>query len=815
MSEVRFAIRRLIKRPGASLASIVTLAAAIGAATATWSLLSAVLIHPLPIRSPQQLLVVGFRSSGPNARLAAEHTYDVFARVRDARVLAQLSASGTRDLLAGAAAPGQPARVSFVSANYFDVLGVSPARGRGFGPDDDRRGAPLVAILSDRYWRREFGADPSALSRAVIVAGTPVAIVGVATPQFRGLTLTQAPDIYMPLHTAEDVGDVFMSYLDQMRPQTSPIAWLTLAGRLGPGATPASAGAAILEAMSSARRPGAVLPEAMLTNADIAAIPEAARGDMRRFSRLLAITVGLLLLIGALTVGMLVLVRTEARREEFAMCLALGASRGSLARGVALEGALLSVAGALLALPVALIVFGGVRAFQLPGAISVDFLDLHVDGRALAAAILGAVGTSMVIAVIAGVFSVTANLADALRVRSGVTPRLTRRRTRSSLVIAQVAIAVVLLAGAGLFARSLSRALSLNPGFDTSRLGTTDISLGAYGYTPARATDFFQTLLTQLSANALIRSMATTASQGAMSGGGYLVIDGERRQVPSTVTYRAVDDRYFSTMGLRVTSGRDFTGDDGAAAPKVIIVSESFGRLLARGQSPLGHRLQEAHSRIGQPPDVDEVIGVVPDVITNVNVLEPLVIYYSIAQEPSPLRRTLVVRTRASAAATATELTATVKQIDANVLPSPFVTMDDQIGKQMAPQRFGRAVMMSLGVIAALLTLLGTYVLAESMASIRRRELGIRAALGATRRQLGGIVFGEVLWLVGVGLALGLLAVRLSGGAIKALLYHVEPFDPVTMASVAAVMLLLALVVGLRPAISAARVDLSAILRDE
>lgn len=812
--EARLALRRLLKQPGASIASVITLACGLAAAAATYSVLSAVLLSPLPVKAPEELHVVGVESRSRDGSLRPagySHVYPLLATVRDSGAFAQTAAGGRMPLLVGEGERPQSRSVYFASHDFFDTLGVSLAFGSGFRQENDVRGAAPVAVLSDRYWRLHLGADPEVVGRTITVAGVPATIVGVAPKTFRGLSLTEAPDLYMPLHTLVALVDPNMNYFMDGTSRSSPSSWLTIVGRLKPGDSAEQTASQLTAAMSNVPFGGPVV----LTDINTASLPEAGREGMRRFGTLLATTVGLLLLIGSLTVGMLLLIRTEARRDEFAMCLALGASRRGLAAGVAVEGVLLAAAGVLLSIPLSSSLFAGASAFQLPGGVALDLLNLSTSTATLLAAGLAALGSSLLIGIVAGAYGVSANIADVLRSRAGATPRLARRRMRLFLVTAQVAVTLVLLAGAGLFARSLSAALRLNPGFDPRQVVMGNIDLRPYGYTPTQADEFFTGLQSRLRAHPAIESASMTVWAGGMSSRGLLTIDGERRSFPSLVSYMHIDEHYFETMGLRIVRGRDFTTDDGPSAPPVIIVSESFGRMLANGADPLGHVVAESFRRIGQPAAVVRIVGVVPDVVTSVAVLEPLVIYYSLAQRDAALGRGIVLRAAGDPAFATREAMAAIRAIDPLVTPAPMDTMLHRIELQMGPQTLGVTVLGALSVIAVLLTVLGTYVLAETMAAARQREMGIRAALGATRRQLGDLVLRETATLVGVGLLAGLGLAWLGAGTIRAFLFQVEPLDAITLASASALILTLALAVSLRPAVRAGRAELSKLLREE
>ena len=812
MDELRLSVRRLLKRPASTLASVATLACAIAAAAVTWSVLSAVLIDPLPVKSPARVVVVATESQGRRGPVVRTgFLYPRFHDVRESGAFEQTVGQwgGTHLLLVNLGSTPARTDVAFVTHDYFDVLGVSTALGREFLPDDDRRGATPVAVLTDRYWRETFNRDRSVIGRTITVADKPVAIVGVLQPRFRGLNLAEKPDIYLAFHTIADVGGSTTNYFAERDHPSSPTSGMVIIGRLKPTGTAAETAARIAGLQSAPGGPRTERTIAIPVNS--AAIPAAARAGMEQFSTLLVITVALLLLVGCATVGMLLLIRTEARRAEFAMCMALGASRRRLARGVAVEGAVLALAGALLALPVAAWLFDLVQTFQLPGDVSIELLELSLDRRVLGLCMAAAAIALLLIAIVAAGFGFRADVADALRARSGVTPRVTNRGTRAMLLVGQVAVAIALVAGAGLFARSLIGALSLNTGLDMSRIVIGTIQLAPYGYTPPRASEFFEALEARLTPSPVINAMTFSVWEGGMGSGGKLFINGLPRQFPSLVSYIRVDDNYFRTWGIRTTAGRSFGSDDRAGTAPVAIVSESFGRMLADGASPLGYVL-EGFSAADNPLTV---VGVASDVITNVATLEPLIIYLPASQgRPGP-HRDLTVRTPSDVADARREILAAVRSLDARVSPTPLRTLDERIADQMGPQRLGGTVLGALGTIAVLLTLLGTYVLADAMATSRMREMGIRAALGAQRRQLAAIVLGESARLVGFGIVAGVGLAWLSAGTIRAFLFQVQPLDPLTLGTVAGGMLLLALAVSTRAALRVARVDLAQVLRAE
>ena len=642
----------------------------------------------------------------------------------------------------------------FASANLFDLLGVPVAVGR-IHPQDDRRGAPPVVVLSERYWKTTFGGDPNivgrviTISRVMKVSDVNAAIVGVAPRAFRGTNLASPPDFYMPLNTLADLASsspMEPNWFADPRNSNSPTTWLTIAGTLRQDSTIDSTAARLASLPS-------VDPKWKesygVLDLSTTAVNERARAGMSEFAELLAATVGLLLLIGCATVGILLLLRTEARRGEFAMCLALGASKGRLATGIAMEAGLISVAGAVAALPIAQALIVGVRAFRLPGNVNIDRLDLTMNASAVAVCASCALMAMTLIAVISASFGWSANVADGVHSRAGATPRIMRRRVRTILAAAQVTVSLVLLVGAGLFVRSLIAALQLNPGYDTTHIMTTDLQPVADGYTPQTADAFFDQLQRRLGATSLIRSYAfTDAVNGLVGGGGRLTIDGEARQLPPH-SFSAVDERYFGTIGLRVTEGRDFSASDSSGSPLVGIVSASFARIVVNDGSPLGHRITLPGGRPGRFPIV-EIVGVVPDIVTNVKALSPLTLYVPFRQVTLSARPTLVIRAAADASSVKRVAEAAIRAINPSARPGPIQTIDEILMAQLAPQQFGAVVLTALGLIATVLTMLGARAVCVDGGAAHARD--DRAALGASGLALSAIVLRETVRLAGIGL---------------------------------------------------------------
>jgi predicted permease len=812
MDDVRYAARRLRKQPLASFVSVATLACAIGAAAATWSLISSLMLHPLHVKDPDRLVEVGSRRT-PASAPTGGFNYPT-AQILRATGLMPMAAWGSIGssvpMLVQTTAEPRVRSLRFTSPEFLDVLGVRPALGRYISAEEDQSGAPLVAVLSERFWRSEFNADRNVIGRTIQVRDQPTRIVGVAPPNFRGLQIGRAPDLFMPLHSIDRV--IPTNGLFSEKP---PVSWVDLVGRLPDGVSLAEMEGR-LNSLKVTWWGSTPETKFVLTDVETAAMSEGARTDLRKFATLLGSTVALLLAIGSLTVGMLLLMRTEARGGEFAMCLALGASRSRLATGVAIEGVVLAVAGTLLALPVSRLMFAGISVFRLPGDIRIDLLDLSLDGRVLVGAAAAAIASILLIAGIASLFALRRNHGDVLRSQAGATPRVTRRRSRAALVSAQVAVTLVLVTGTGLFARSISRALSLNPDFDTSRVLFGDMpDFRQYGYDGPREETFLTDFRTRLLQHPAVAAMGIRRSNSATKA---LRFNGADSKLASYVGLIGIDDHYLSTIGLPVLTGRAFTLEDSPQGVRVAIVSASLAKAINGNGSALGWRVAPP---TGSSLRFDEalIIGVVPD-IRSPGSLSPLLLYlpsrqYSPPVYPGSGGPRLVVRATGNAVDAATAVAATILEIDRALYPTPPKTLDAQILEEFAPQRFGMTVMGALGAIALILSVLGTYVIAESMAVLRRREMGIRAALGARGSQLGSLLLSDTFRLVGMGLLLGFGLAWLGAGTIRAFLFQVEPFDPFVTGGVAALIIVLALAVSLRPALAAARIDLARVLRQD
>ena len=424
---------------------------------------------------------------------------------------------------------------AFVSTGFFTTLGVTLQAGRDFAEVDDQRGRSPVVILSDGFWRRSLGADPAVLGREVVVSGLQVSVIGIAPAHFRGLRLGRPVDLFFPLESARELVEGVENLFAAPNTGYSPVNWLILTGRLD-GVTPGAAVSRLDGILEEVRGDNG---RWLLTDVQTAAIPRAVRLGVSRFMSLLGWTVALLLLTGSLGVGTLLRIRTESRRREFGIRLALGAPRLRLVGDVAAEAFILAAAGSVLALPLAVWEFSLIRVFELPGRIAIQSLSLPEAGGLLASVgALGAVAT-VVITVAGAAFGLAAQPSVMRRLQGA--RDMPGSRARTALVATQVAITLVLLTGTGLFLRSVTAALALNPGYDAANLASGAVSLPE-GYSEAGADALFRTIRDRMEASPAMTSASVTSRRGAMSSGGELIVNGIGRRFPTAVWFTAVDE---------------------------------------------------------------------------------------------------------------------------------------------------------------------------------------------------------------------------------------------------------------------------------
>lgn len=819
--DVRYALRSFHRTPGFTAVVVVTLAVGIGANTAIFSAVHALLLRPLPFHEPDRLMEVSLTRPGIGAQSASDDivwSYPKFVLFRNAQhVFSDLGVySADPVTLAGDGAPAERINGEIIGGRYLETLGIQPLIGRPFLPDEtERTGARPVVLLSSAVWQRRFGADPSVLGKLIEIDGKPHTVVGVLPPGFDGLS-GQA-DVWMPI--ASEVPDDLTEGWD--------LSYRMIARR-GPGVS-------VDRAVSAAKTIGARIDEATpyfleREHWGATARPlDATRVDPRIRRSLLVLTgaVILVLIIACANVASLFLVRAARREREVAVRLAIGAGRWRLVRQLVTESVVLSVIGGILGI---LIGAGGVRvldalnpastlrARQLAGLGVVNFSTIRLDPTTLAFAVALTVVTGLMFGLAPALQatrpSLTQGLASTRQSRSFA--HVTHASGRAVLSVIEIALAVVLLAGSGLMLRSLANLVAVDPGFDASHLLTLRVNV------PADATDsstaFYDRLSTRLGSIPGVSAVAL-ASCPPLSGGcnGTWVTFPDRPPVDKAllpiVAVHWVTPGWFSLARVPILRGRDFGMSDAPGARRAVVVNESAARKLWPGQDPIGHPVRLGQGGFGT--DTGWVVGVVRDIrYESLAVLPRPDIYLPYAQSPG--RSVMIfLRTPGDPRSLAAPVQRAVRETAPQAPPYDIRTMDSRSGDATAQARFGTVLLALFAGIALSLATLGVYGVISFGVAARMREIGIRVALGATRRHVLGLAMREAVLLAALGTALGLVAAMATTRVLRSMLFDVTPSDPLTFAAAVGLLAATALVGAIIPARRAGRADPMVVLREE
>jgi predicted permease len=836
LQDLRYALRILRKSPGFAAAAALSIAIGIGANTAIFSLINAVLLRTLPVERPEQLVVFAVGSSRGSDY---SFSYPQYVRLRDgatalSSVIASNGASRMRMVVGASTGAGtrESVQAEKVSGNFFSALGVEAELGRTLTDADDRDGAPPVAVISYGLWQRRFGLDPKVLGKSIILDDVPFMIVGVAPRRFFGFEVGASPEVWWPLHQLPRVarGTVLGN---------QGWTWLRLMGRLAPRASLAQAHAessVIFErTLAEADQAAASAPESAWTPAERRRVLEqrlvlepGSTGwtrlrQLRMPLLLLMAVVGLVLLIACANVASLLMARAFARQKEIAMRLAIGASRARIVRQLLTESVLLALLGGGLGL------LGALWGTRLLLTYLSDFmrtvfpqramaLDVTPDGRVLGFTIGVSVATGILFGLAPALRATRLDLTSALKELAGP-----RRRGRSrlvlnrTLVVSQVAVSLFLLVGTGLLVRSLQNLRSLDAGFDSDNVILFLIDVGG-GYDTAGRTRVYQEVIERLGALPGARS-ATLSKWGLLSPntwGNRVLVDGYTPRPDEDLRCygQIVGPRFFETFGIPLRSGREFGPQDGPTAPRVAVINETMARHFFGHQDPVGR-----HFRLPASPAVAiEIVGVAKDAkYRNLREQPTRTFYVPFLQQPSDSGpgNLVALRTGGSPASVVPAVRRTLEGIDSQLQVVDLRTMADVVDASLVQERFVSHLASFFSAAALLLAALGLYGVMSYGVARRTAEIGIRMALGARRRDVLWLVLREALALAFLGAAIGLPAGLLGTRAISSLLFGLSPSDPVTLTLATAVLLAVAAVAGYLPARRAARVDPLIALRYE
>jgi putative ABC transport system permease protein len=795
------AVRACRRAPGATATIVVTLALAIGAATLAFAVLRGVVLRPLPLPAPEQLVYVWETSPTGNARnvVAAGNYLDWRDRAKSFHALA--AAQGPYDVVLTGSGDPQPVQVTSVTPSITDVVGLPPAVGRFFAAADDATAGPAVALVSFAFWRTRLGGDRAAVGKPITLDGVPTAVIGVLPPE--AVALLGPGDIYVPTRLTAESRAARRSHI------------YVVLGRVRAGVSTAQASA---EMQSIAGVMAREHPQD-LTNWGTHVV--SAHADaVRRVRPVLVVIFGVVVvvvLVASANLANLQLARATRRRAEMSLRTALGASRGRLTAMVLAESASLALTGGLLGLALAA---AWLRPLLAAVPITIPLASsIAVDGAVVAFAGALVLLCSIVIGVVP---AVQAGRAGAAPIATGTRVTAGPHRTRHMLIAAQVALSLVLLVSAALLVQSFARVLAVDHGFDPRGLLAVrlDLPRGAYPDGPAQIAFYDRAIARLAAVPGVIAAAGTTGQPAAADVTTYsFSIENRPSKNPSgrehPVPLQAITADYFATMRIPLRAGRTFTAEDRAGRPSVLVINEALARRHWPAGDALGKRIA---FRQGQSAWL-EIVGIVGDTReAGLDQPAPPQLYVPYAQKPDNWRwlswHTALLRTTGDGAALVPSIRAAITDLDPSLPLLEVSTVDAWYAQQGALRRFAMYLLSGFAALALALGAIGIYSVLSFSVAERRREFGVRLALGASHSRLTATVVRAVVWFATAGLALGAgLAVAVTR-FLSALLYEIDPADPVTFAAVAAGLALVVVIAAWLPTRRALRVNPALTLTD-
>jgi predicted permease len=813
LKDIRYGIRGLLKRPGFTMIAVITLALGIGANTAIFSLVNTVLLRSLPVVDhPEQIVSVSLRAKNDAINAFSYPNYIDF-RDRN-QVLTGLLAY--RFVPMSLSRGGNNERIwSYeVSGNYFDVLGVQAIKGRTFLPEEDRtRLSHPVAVISYGCWQRRFGGDPDLVGKDVLLNNHQFKIIGIAPEGFKGTEFIYTPEMWVPAAMLE-WAEPGAKYLDDRNAGN-----FFAIGRLKPGIGPKQGEVSLnLLAQQLAKEypdtnegqairlgpPGFILPDL--------------RGAVVSFTWILMAAVALVLLVTCTNLAGLLLARATDRRKEIAIRLAMGANRSRLIRQLLTESILLSLIGGLLGLWLAVWMINALLAFKPP----IDFplaLDVSVDWRVLIFSLAVSILTGAIFGLAPALQTTRPSLVTALK-DTAAQGGGRRSRLRSGLVVAQIALSLVLLIGAGLVGRTLQLLQTMNPGFDPRNALTLSFDLGLQGYDQARGEQFYQQLVERVRSMPDVRSAAVTSyvPLSLNYNSSNIFVEGqptERGANAPSAMVASVGPKYFETMATPLLQGREFTDQDKQKSESVAIVNETFVRRLIPDAKSSADAVGRRFSFSGPQGPYQRIVGIVKDGK-----------YFNISEDPRsfvwmPLAQSysssgiLMVRTLSDPQSLIPAVRNELHSLDPNLPIFDVKTLTEHMRLALFPARVAATVLGSFGFVALTLAAIGIYGVTSYSVAQRTREIGIRMALGAQLNDVLRLIITQGVKLTAIGVGLGLAGAYVLTRAMSSLLYAVSATDTVTFMTVSVLLVVVALLASYLPARRATKVDPLEALRYE
>jgi macrolide transport system ATP-binding/permease protein len=804
--DLRYSLRMLTKNHGVTAAAVLSLALGIGANATIFTWVESVLLNPLPgIPEADRLFVLAGKSRNGDDRSLS------YPNFRDIRAQATTFEPILQDDVLLAVSDGQEADRAFailVSGNYFDVLGTRPMLGRAFVKAEDQTpgGAPVL-VLSYAYWQRRFGGQASVVGRSVKVNDRPYTIVGVMPADFLGTTLGLAPDAWVPMMQQPELQPVG----DRLEARGS--GWAQALVRLRDGISLEAANAELETIRAALEREYSTNDGWRLSIIPVSNSPWGAPMALRPVLLVLVGVVAAVLLIACANIANLLLSKAVGRRREIAVRMALGASRGRVVRQLLLESLMLSLLGGAAGLVVAWWSAGLLMVFVPPTDFPIN-LGIRVDGSVLAFTAMASIATGLVFGLVPALHASSPRMVQALREESGRTSAgAAKHRLRNGLVVAQVALCLVLLVGAGLFLQSLRRGAHLQPGFDPANVVMASFDVFPAGYDRARGLVFQRQLLDRLRSAAGIERAALARTiplgfSGNSSTG--IAIDGyqPKKDEEIVISFNEVSDGYFETLRIPIVAGRSFTERDVDGAVPAAIVNETMARRYWRDGDPVGRNITAGGERI-------QIVGVAKDgKYRSLSESPRPYMYFPLAQRYRSAVK-LHVRSAGETGATLNTIRDVLREMDPDLPITETMPITDHLEQAIFAQRIAATLLGIFGALALTLAGVGLYGVMAYAVSERTHEMGIRLALGARPGELRGMVVASGMKVAAVGLAIGAAGAAAVSRLLTSLLNGVSPTDPVTFAVVLATLAAVAFLAAFIPARRASLVDPIVALRYE